>query len=43
MHIDDGLWFCVFYGYEGGVLHSGIDSTWHLSSLRLADEILRRK
>ena len=42
MHIDDGLWFCVLSGHKGGVLHSGADSPWHLSSLRLADEILSR-
>ena len=36
------LGICVFSDHEGDVLHSGDDSLWRLSSLRLADEILRR-
>ena len=40
---DAVVWFCVLSGCKGGVLHSGIDSPWCLSSLRVADEILRRK
>ena len=39
---DAVVWFCVLSSHEGDILHFGNDSPWRLSSLRLADEILRR-